>query len=138
MPFLSRKFLFPFFIVLFSSVLINAQKTESNVMMEIEQENSTSYSRILNMVVSVQNLNSTNFSGKIQFTYPKGFKVITGDEPLIELKPNEKKYLPVRIILPSDAKAGSSPIKVRLLDQFGNFITERIKEHVIEINNDLN
>ena len=40
--------------------------------MEIEQENSTSYSRILNMVVSVQNFNSTNFSGKIQFTYPKG------------------------------------------------------------------
>ncbi|AZB29603.1 hypothetical protein [Chryseobacterium balustinum] len=138
MPFLRRKFSLPFFIVLFSSVFINAQKTESNLMMEIEQENSTSYSRILNLVVSVQNFNSTNFSGKIQFTYPKGFKVITGDEPLIELKPNEKKYLPVRIILPSDAKAGSSPIKVRLLDQFGNFITERIKEHTIEINNDLN
>jgi len=138
MPFFSRRFLFTLFIVLFSSIFINAQKTESNVTMEIEQGNSPSRSRLLNLVVAIQNHSSNNFSGKIQFVCPKGFKVISGEEPLIELKPNEKKYLPVRIIVESDAKAGSSPIKVRLLDQLGVFITERIKEHVIDVNNDLN
>lgn len=137
MPFSSRRFLFTLFIVLFSSIYLNAQKTESNVTMEIEEGSSPSRSRLLNLVVAIQNLNSNNFSGKLQFVCPKGFKIISGEEPVIELKPNEKKYLPVRVIIESDAKAGSSPIKVRLLDQLGILIAERIKEHVIEINNDL-
>lgn len=90
MPFSSRRFLFTLFIVLFSGIFINAQKAESNVTMEIEQGNSPSRSRLLNLVVAVQNLNSNNFSGKLQFVSPKGFKIISGEEPLIELKPNEK------------------------------------------------
>lgn len=137
MPFQSKRFLFTLFIVLFSSIYINAQKTESNVTMEIEQESSASRSRILNIVVAVQNFGSSNFSGKIQFESPKGFKIISGEEPIIELKANEKKYLPVRIIIQSDAKAGSSPIKFKLLNQLGILITERTIEHIIEVNNDL-
>ncbi|MFL9832438.1 COG1470 family protein [Chryseobacterium terrae] len=107
-------------------------------MMEIEQGSSPSRTRLLNLVVAVQNLASNNFSGKLQFECPKGFKIISGEEPVVELRPKEKKYIPVRIIVGSDAKAGSSPIKIRLLDQLGILITERIKEHVIDVNNDLN
>ena len=106
--------------------------------MEIEQESSPTRTRLLNLVVAIQNPGANNFSGKLQFDCPKGFKVISGEEPLIELKPYEKKYLPVRIIIETDAKAGSSPIKIRLLDQLGILITERIKEHVIDVNNELN
>lgn len=136
MPFNSIRFLFIAIFVLFSSIFINAQNTGSGITMEL-QKGSASKSRLLNMVVIIHNQNEKDFMGRIHFVFPKGFKIISGEEPAIELKAKEKKYIPVRVIVSTDAMAGSSPLKIQLFDNSGNLINEQIKDHTIEVNNDI-
>lgn len=116
---------------------MNAQNAGSGITMEVQKNNISAKSRLLNLVVAINNNNAKDFSGRIHFIFPKGFKIISGEEPAIELIPNEKKFIPVRIMISSDAPAGSSPIKIQLFDKSGNLVTEQINEHIIEVNNDL-
>lgn len=135
-PLQGRKFLLSFFLSIVF-VWISGQNTSSNISLQIEKNSSSSNSRILSLVIAVQNFNPVSFSGKLRYKAPKGFKVISGDETPIELKANEKIFVPVRIIIGSDAQAGISPIQVQLFNQFETLITEQTENHIVEISNEL-
>ncbi|WP_144283634.1 COG1470 family protein [Chryseobacterium echinoideorum] len=131
-----RKLLLNLFLSIVS-VWISGQNTSSNISLEIEKNSSTSNSKILSLVIAVQNFNPIPFSGKIRYKVPKGFKVISSDETPIELKANEKIFVPVRVVIGSDAQAGISPIQIQLFNQLETLITEKTENYTVNISNEL-
>lgn len=105
--------------------------------MEIEKDNNSSKSRLINFVVALQNNGSEAFTGNIHSILPQGYKVISGTNIPVNLQKGEKKYIPLRLIADSNAKAGSSELKIQLITQTGNIVAEKITNHVIEVDNNL-
>lgn len=116
---------------------LNAQTNQFPVRMEIERETSPSKSRLINIVVALQNTESENFSGNLHLIIPSGYKAISGLQTPVNLQKSEKKYIPLRLIADNNAKAGSSEIKIQLLNLLGNVISEQTTKNIIEVDNNL-
>lgn len=115
----------------------DAQTNQFPIRMEIEKDNQISKSRLINIVVALQNNGSENFTGNLQSVLPQGYKAISGAQIPVNLQKGEKKYIPLRLIADTNAKAGSSELKIQLLTQTGNIISEQITTHTIEVDNNL-
>lgn len=105
--------------------------------MEIEKESNISKSRLINIVVALQNTGSETFSGNLHPILPSGYKATTGLQIPVNLQKGEKKYIPLRLMADNNAKAGSSEIKIQLLNITGVLISEQITNHIIEVDNNL-
>lgn len=131
-----NKFLF-FILLLASFIKIDAQFSLFPVTMEIEEDHNISKSRLINIVIALQNNGSDTFTGKLHTILPQGYKVISGTDILVNLQKGEKKYIPLRLIAETNAKAGSSEIKIQLLNDLGAILSEKITKHIIQVDNNL-
>jgi len=137
MAFNSKSLLLSFITYLLSCVLFTAQNLGNSVTMNISQETTTSRSRLLSIVAEVENMSNTNFKGNLHIISPKGLRLVSGDESVIEIRSGEKKFFPVRFIIEPDARAGNLPIRIQLFNEQRVLVKEQIKDHLIEISNEL-
>ncbi|WP_162086730.1 COG1470 family protein [Chryseobacterium aquaeductus] len=93
--------------------------------------------RLLNLVVTVKNVQSQQFKGKLQFVCPNGFKNINGEELQIILAPHEIKYIPVKIVIDENADAGKSIIVTKLYNLSGILISQKSTEHIIDVDSSI-
>lgn len=131
-----NKFLF-FILFVVSFIKIGAQFSQFPVTMEIEEDHNVSKSRLINIVIAFQNNSSEIFTGKLHSILPQGYKVISGADIPVNLQKGEKKYIPLRLIAETNAKAGSSELRIQLLSNSGVILSEKITTHTIEVDNNL-
>lgn len=137
MPSSYATIVFRLLLILLIGSPLAAQNTPAAVAMEIEKEVSGSSSRLVTVVVMLQNLTSQSTPGKLVFTVPSGIKNVTGEALVVALQPNESRYIPVKFLIGSDAVAGPSLLDCKFIAASGAVLAQKSTIHTIAVNNDL-
>jgi len=118
----------------FLSLLVSAQ-TGNGLSMKIREESTMGRDRIISTVAEIKNDSQTRFNGKLNIIVPTGFRNISGNISDIDIQPGGNIYLPVKILINSNAGFGESKIDFNLTDlQNKNLVTKTITHHIAENN----
>ncbi len=124
---------FSAFLIMISSVILSAQNKTESIVFDIHEKSYNEDSKILDIVISLNNTTNQNFNGKIKISVPEGFRSIMGEEILIDLQKNEKKFISLKIFVSNSADAGDAKINLSLTDKLNNKIDQKtILHQVIE------
>lgn len=124
------------FLVLLSCILISAQ--DSGITMEIRNESKADKTNIIDLILVVKNENSnTPFKGNIGINVPSGFRSILNNTFAVDLKPGENIFLPVKILVNSDAPYGETNFVFNLKDLQDRLVIQKVLVHTVAENNTL-
>lgn len=133
MPFNHFRRIIVFFIFLISSLAF-AQSSDG-LSMDIREESDIGRDRIISTIVEIKNSSQSNFKGKLNITVPTGFRNISGNSSEIEIPSGGNIYLPIKILVNSNAGFGESSIDFTLTDlQNKSLLTKAIIHHIAENN----
>jgi hypothetical protein len=106
------------------------------IAMEIKKDTITSKQNLMDLVATLVNTSDHPFNGFLNIKTPEGFQSISGEQIDIHLDSKEKKFIPVKILFQQIAQAGTSQIKIDLLnDKLKIIQTESIGQTIEENNN---
>lgn len=115
--------------------MISAQKLNNFVTIEISNDVVSTHSKILTLTIATINSGSQDFKGKINFIAPKGFRKITDQDILVEVKANERRYTSIKLLITNDAKSGDAALHFNLVGEDNIICAKKTYIHPVEINN---
>ncbi|MCU7616897.1 hypothetical protein NZ698_06785 [Chryseobacterium sp. PBS4-4] len=117
------------------SLFLSAQNKTENILFDIHEKSYNAESKILDMVIIVDNSKNENFKGKLKISTPTGFKSILGQEIAIDLQKNEKRFISLKFFVGNNADAGDAQINLILANEFDQKIGEKTVIHQVEESN---
>jgi len=134
LPFTSQKLIkyFAAHLFLICSFFLSAQNKTENISFDIHEKLYDSESKILDLVIVVNNNSTENFKGKIKIAAPAGFKSIFGQDIAVDLQKNEKRFVSLKFYIGTNAEAGDAKIDLILNDQNNQKILEKTVIHQVE------
>jgi hypothetical protein len=93
--------------------------------------------RIISTIAEIKNNSQNHFKGKLSIVVPKGFRNISGNTSEIEVPAGGHLYLPIKILVSSNAGFGDSKIDFTLTDIQNTIIIEKTINHTIAENNSM-
>lgn len=115
-----RRILFVF-LISFISALVSAQ-TGNGITMEIRNDSNLGQDRIISTIAEIKNDSQNPFKGKLNIIVPKGFRNISVNASDIEIPAGGNLFLPLKILVNSNANFGESKIEFTLTDLQNNVI----------------
>ncbi len=133
MPFNHFRRIIVFFFFFISSLAF--AQTSDGLSMDIREESDLGRDRIISAIVEIKNNSQSKFKGKLNITVPTGFRNISGNTSEIEIPSAGSIYLPIKILINSNAGFGESKIDFNLTN-FENkiLLTKTITHHIAENN----
>lgn len=130
-----RRILFVF-LISFISALVSAQ-TGNGITMEIRNDSNLGQDRIISTIAEIKNDSQNPFKGKLNIIVPKGFRNISVNASDIEIPAGGNLFLPLKILVNSNADFGESKIEFTLTDLQNNVIKTHTLSHTIAENNSM-
>ncbi|SFW25741.1 hypothetical protein SAMN02927921_00765 [Sinomicrobium oceani] len=128
-------------IILFFGVLCFAWHSQAQntpvptVSMQVKSMPNAGKNTISDILVAVENMQTSDFSGSLKVRVPAGFRNISGDLPDITVPAGEKRFFPLKILSGGGARAGDAKIEFLLLDQESKIVSvENLYQTVPENN----
>ncbi|MDR6157757.1 hypothetical protein QF023_001273 [Chryseobacterium sp. SLBN-27] len=128
--------IFFLFLISFIPSLVSAQNS-SGITMEIRDDSNMGKDRIISTIAEIKNNSQNHFKGKLSIVVPKGFRNISGNTSEIEVPAGGHLYLPIKILVSSNAGFGDSKIDFTLTDIQNTIIIEKTINHTIAENNSM-
>jgi hypothetical protein len=119
---------------LIGSLFLSAQNKTENILFDIHEKSYSTDSKILDLVIVLNNNSNENFKGKIKISTPTGFRSILGQEIVVELQKNEKRFVSLKFFVGNNADAGDAKINLILANQYDQKINEKTVVHQVEEN----
>lgn len=119
-------------LLLICSLFLSAQNKTENILFDIHEKSYNAESKILDLVIVVDNNSNENIKGKIKITTPTGFKSILGQEIIVDLQKNEKRFISLKFFVGNNADAGDAHINLTLIDGFNQKIGEKTVIHQVQ------
>ncbi len=111
------------------------RQDSKDISIDIQEQSYSQESRIIDLVVSVNNSSSEDFSGKLKIFVPKGFKNVIAEDINLYLRKSEKKFISVKVLVSENAAAGKNRIRLTLSDEQNKIIEEKEMYQVVDENN---
>lgn len=128
--------IFFLFLISFIPALVSAQ-TGNGISMEIRDDSNMGKERIISTIAEIKNDSQNPFKGKLSIAVPKGFRNISGNISEIEVPAGGTLYLPIKILVNSNAGFGESTIDFTLTDLQNNIVKTQNLIHTIAENNSM-
>jgi len=119
-------------LLLICSLFLSAQNKTENILFDIHEKSYNAESKILDMVLVVDNNRNENFKGKLKIVTPTGFKSILGQQITVDLQKNEKRFISLKFLVGNNADAGDAQINLILANEFDQKIFERTVIHQVQ------
>ncbi|MDF2552336.1 MAG: hypothetical protein K0R77_1611 [Chryseobacterium sp.] len=120
------------FLLLIGSLFLSAQNKTENILFDIHEKSYSEESKIIDLVIVVENNTTENFKGKIKISTPTGFKSILGQEIIVDLQKNERRFVSLKFFVSNNADAGDANINLTLTNQYDQKINEKMVTHKVE------
>ncbi|MCJ7932630.1 MAG: hypothetical protein MUW56_03080 [Chryseobacterium sp.] len=115
-------------------IWIPAQNS-SGLSLDIRNESRPDKAGILDLIIVLNNEGAHDFKGKVEINIPAGFRNISGNNLQVEMKSGEHLFLPVKILVSSNAGSGESRLVFRLADQQNTTVAEKQTLYTVAENN---
>jgi hypothetical protein len=119
-------------LLLICSLFLSAQNKTENILFDIHEKSYNAESKILDMVIVVDNSRNENFKGKLKILTPTGFRSILGQEIAVDLQKNEKRFISLKFFVGNNADAGDAQINLILANELDQKIGEKTVIHQVE------
>lgn len=123
---------FTTFLLLICPLFLLAQTKTENILFDIHEKSYSEESKIIDLVIVVENNTNENFKGKIKISTPKGFKSILGHDVMLDLQKNERRFVSLKFFVSNNADAGDANINLILADHYDQKINEKTVTHKVE------
>jgi hypothetical protein len=129
---LFKKIIFIFLIAF--QIWIPAQNS-SGIHLDIRNESRADKAGILDLIAVLSSEAATPFKGKIEIAVPQGFRNISGNTLQVDIQPGERLFLPVKIVVSSNAVSGDARLIFRLSDLQNKMAAEKEMLYTVAENN---
>lgn len=119
-------------LLLICSLFLSAQNKTENILFDIHEKSYNAESKILDLVIVIDNNKDENFKGKLKVSTPTGFRSILGQEIFIDLQKNEKRFISLKFLVGNNADAGDAQINLILTNEFDQKIGEKTVIHQVQ------
>ncbi|RZJ49525.1 MAG: hypothetical protein EOO19_05295, partial [Chryseobacterium sp.] len=119
-------------LLLICSLFLSAQNKTENILFDIHEKSYNAESKILDMVLVVDNNRNENFKGKLKIITPTGFKSILGQQITVDLQKNEKRFISLKFLVSNNANAGDAQINLILVNEFDQKVFEKTVIHQVQ------
>ncbi|WP_129533808.1 hypothetical protein [Chryseobacterium sp. 3008163] len=114
------------------SLFLSAQNKTENILFDIHEKSYNAESKILDLVIIIDNNKDENFKGKLKVSTPTGFRSILGQEIFVDLQKNEKRFISLKFFVGNNADAGDAQINLILTNEFDQKIGEKTVIHQVQ------
>lgn len=129
-----RSFFLKMLFVICCTVACYKVQAQAGMEMNVETNVTAGRQNLLDLTVELINTSESSFNGTLHITTPEGFKSISGSEILVELKPGEHRFIPLKVIKGKGAAAGTTDIVIDLLDDKNESILKKSITQQVEVN----
>ncbi|SMP15394.1 hypothetical protein [Chryseobacterium profundimaris] len=112
-------------------------QTGKGITMEIRKDSNLGQDRIISTIAEIKNHSQTPFKGKMNVIAPKGFRNISGNTSDIDIPAGGNLFLPIKILISSNAGFGESKIEFTLTDLQNNTLQTQTISHAIAEDNSM-
>lgn len=129
-----RSFFLKMLLVFCCTVTCYDVQAQAGMEMNVETNATAGRQNLLDFTVELKNTSESSFNGILHITTPDGFKSISGSEILVELKPGEHRFIPLKVIKGKGAAAGTTDIVIDLLNDKNESILKKSITQQVEGN----
>lgn len=130
-----QRFIYTFGFFFLSAICLSQES--SRILLELKSEVNTNKPNLIDVLVAVNNTTDQSFNGLLSLELPKGIRSISENTTKIQLKPNEKQFVPIKLWMQTEAQAGNAEIVFNLFNNEKQKIASQKLEQFIKENNQL-
>lgn len=124
-------------LLLFICCFVACYQLQAQAVMEMNVETvaTAGHQSVLDLTVELKNSSQNSFKGSLKITTPKGFTNISSEETEVDLKSDDRIYVPLKIVKGKGAAAGTAEVMVELFDKNNQLVLKKsVKQQVAENN----